>query len=552
MDASINRVTGWSWPEWLHFWGLSKIARGKLLLAYGLVVLILVVMVNSEVVRSGALDPSDRYREARNLARIVDGVLRHEALQAQNGDDEAIVKGMALNLLRSIEIDQGHLWIADLSDKTFLYHPLRKDVEGQSLSTLRDINGKPVYQDLLASDTPGSSFTKIHMPDADDPNGASGDHYVETIAFAPFHWVVGINLRAVDGVYSPADFLIKYVLLFVLFAALVLLPFALYRARVRRVAAGVIEAFRCLTYARPLPRLYLPETKDEMGEIVEAYNLLLESDALVENNFNRIQSARQNPVVRKIINMTHEVDIMSSKLLDIGNYFSKLDFSGFQSTIAQVTSQVEQLDRCTSEFGEIISRLSFHNKKEFMRISNANQNERGDHEALATVRTHLHALHKLVHVARSFGVRVELDSVAVNLEMSGKNQRRAREALKTMSEGMRQIGADTSRELEASLPAMDKINDSIKRYRELEERSEAVLHARLQGMHRARTKVNEISAIVAELERSLQQLQHHASEIALNPFRASVAAFTRDALALGQRSERARNDIKRTLLFGKR
>lgn len=143
----------------------------------------------------------ERKRETlRAVVGAAHSLLAHHAAAVAPGGDTAAAQQRALLALRSLRYGDGgkdYLWIMD-GGLRMVMHPYRQDLEGQSVATFEDTQGKRVFvesKNLTAAQ--GEGYVEYFWQWQDDPERIEPKlSFVR--AFAPWDWIVGTGLYLDD------------------------------------------------------------------------------------------------------------------------------------------------------------------------------------------------------------------------------------------------------------------------------------------------------------------------------------------------------------------
>jgi PAS domain S-box-containing protein len=190
----MDQLEGSSRDSWLR-------AVGVILLPPALALAVFAAAVVTAIVPATERALLDRKRETlRAVVGAAHSLLARHAEAAQRDGDPAAARQRALQDLRTLRYgDSGkdYLWIMD-GGLRMVMHPYRQDLEGQSVATFEDTQGKRVFAECKKlADAQGEGYVEYFWQWQDDP-GRIEPKLSFIRAFAPWDWIVGTGLYLDD------------------------------------------------------------------------------------------------------------------------------------------------------------------------------------------------------------------------------------------------------------------------------------------------------------------------------------------------------------------
>ncbi len=142
-----------------------------------------------------ALIMNERQSAVRQAVEAAHGVVAHFHAQVAQGkltDDEA--KKAALAAIRSLRYSGNeYFWVNDMTP-VMVMHPMKPELEGQSLTASKDLSGKPLFVAMVdIVKASGAGYLPYMWPKPGSQEPVPKVSYVK--GFAPWGWIVG------SGVY---------------------------------------------------------------------------------------------------------------------------------------------------------------------------------------------------------------------------------------------------------------------------------------------------------------------------------------------------------------
>lgn len=140
----------------------------------------------------------DRQEKVRNLVEVAHGVIaQHEKAVSEGKMTLEVAQASALSVLRNMRYDTvEYFWVNDMVPKV-LMHAAKPALEGQNMSTLKDPNGKLLFNEFVAVvKRDGKGFVDYYWPKAGEQDPVAKISYV--MGFAPWGWIVGSGIYLDD------------------------------------------------------------------------------------------------------------------------------------------------------------------------------------------------------------------------------------------------------------------------------------------------------------------------------------------------------------------
>ena len=172
--------------------------RGKLVSLSAATVAALVLLFAVSLNNEKAQLLKDRQEKIRNLVEVAHATLGHFEKEAREGRmsvDEA--KKAAMNTIRSLRYDKvEYFWINDFTPTT-LMHPIKPELEGKSMSEVKDPTGKVLFVEFVnVVKASGAGFVDYLWPKPGSEKPVQKLSYVK--GFEPWGWIVGSGIYVDD------------------------------------------------------------------------------------------------------------------------------------------------------------------------------------------------------------------------------------------------------------------------------------------------------------------------------------------------------------------
>jgi len=170
----------------------------RLLILAAIALLALSVVAAGSIRALSASLTKERRASVERLVQTAHATLAHyQGLAAQGAMDDAAARKAALETLRALRFGEGdYFWVHDENLKMVM-HPIKPELEGRDLSTLKDSDGKLLFVEMnRVVDAQGSGFVDYTWPKPGEDAPQPKISFVE--AFKPWGWVVGTGVYASD------------------------------------------------------------------------------------------------------------------------------------------------------------------------------------------------------------------------------------------------------------------------------------------------------------------------------------------------------------------
>jgi methyl-accepting chemotaxis protein len=180
----------------------------------------------------------DRQEKVRSLVEAAVGVVAFYETEARAGKlPLEVAQTAALATVRMMRYDNSeYFWINDLSPR-ILMHPVKPELDGQDMSTLKDPNGKLLFNEFVAVvKKDGKGFVDYYWPKPGAQDPVAKISYVA--GFAPWGWIIGSGIYLDDVNRIFRDEAMKFLLWGLIVASIIALPLILLRANLLRLLGG--------------------------------------------------------------------------------------------------------------------------------------------------------------------------------------------------------------------------------------------------------------------------------------------------------------------------
>jgi methyl-accepting chemotaxis protein len=201
-------------------------------------ILALIVLFVGVLYTERSLLLADRQEKVRNLVEVAHGVIaQHEKAVAEGKMPLETAQASALAVLRNMRYDTvEYFWVNDMAPKV-LMHAAKPELEGKDMATLKDPNGKFLFNEFVAVvKKDGKGFVDYYWPKAGAQDPVAKISYV--MGFAPWGWIVGSGIYLDDVNKIFREEAIKFLLWGLIIAAVVAIPLVLMRRNLLRLLGG--------------------------------------------------------------------------------------------------------------------------------------------------------------------------------------------------------------------------------------------------------------------------------------------------------------------------
>jgi PAS domain S-box-containing protein len=136
--------------------------------------------------------------ELRHMTELALGIVKEEyAAVQQSGVAVADAQKRALARVAALRYGQDdYFWINDMQPRMVM-HPMKPELNGNDISTVKDPNGKPLFVDMVSVvKKDGSGFVPYEWPKPGFDKPQPKLSYV--VGFAPWDWVIGTGVYIDD------------------------------------------------------------------------------------------------------------------------------------------------------------------------------------------------------------------------------------------------------------------------------------------------------------------------------------------------------------------
>ncbi len=180
----------------------------------------------------------DRQEKIRSLVEAAYGVVAYYEAEARAGKlPLEAAQTAALATVRMMRYDSNeYFWINDMLPR-MLMHPIKPELDGQDISTVKDPNGKSLFNEFVAVvKKDGKGFVDYYWPKPGAQEPVAKISYVA--GFSQWGWIIGsgIYLDDVNRIFRAEAQ--KFLLWGLIVAATIALPLLLLRANLLRLLGG--------------------------------------------------------------------------------------------------------------------------------------------------------------------------------------------------------------------------------------------------------------------------------------------------------------------------
>ncbi len=201
-------------------------------------ILALVVLFAGVLYTERSLLLHDRQEKVRSLVEAASGVLAHYESQSREGKlPREVAQAAAMAAVRGMRYDSTeYFWINDMTSR-MLMHPVKPELDGKDLSTLKDPNGKLLFNAFVAVvKQDGKGFVDYYWPKPGAQEPVAKTSYVT--GFAPWGWIIGSGIYLDDVNLIFREAVLKFLLWGLIVATIVAVPLVLLRVYLLRLLGG--------------------------------------------------------------------------------------------------------------------------------------------------------------------------------------------------------------------------------------------------------------------------------------------------------------------------
>lgn len=279
----------------MNFFGNLSIAKRLYLLnivaAVGLVILSAITIYQTSV------DLKDQKNsELKHLTESAIALTAGYHARAKAGKlTEAQAKAAAMKAISALRYEgDEYFWINDMTPRMVM-HPIKPALDGKDLSTLKDPNGKELFNEFVKVVWANGAGLVSYMwpkPGSEDPV-----HKISYVAgFAPWGWIIGTGVYTdkLDGmIYERA--VVQIIIQLILQAALFLISMTVTRS-IRKPVNSLVGAMSELANGDTTIDIPAADRRDEVGEMARAVEIF--KDKAIENN-RLAEEAAQNELAQR-------------------------------------------------------------------------------------------------------------------------------------------------------------------------------------------------------------------------------------------------------------
>ena len=275
-----------------------------------------------------------------------------------DGLTEQDAKKLALEYIHNLRYgDDGYFWIKDLNLKMVM-HPISPKLNGKDLSSIKDPNGKYVFQEMVdLAKKQGAGLVEYvwKKPGIEEPQ--SKYSYIEV--FKPWGWVIGtgsylddvendVKLMKKESDEKLNDIIIQIILIVLVVSAILSFIASYMVNKVIIVPLSTLTGtVKALTRFSSADQKINIETKDEIGDLARYFNEYLESirkvvaqdQQIVEESEKAIEMVRAGFFSYKV-----ESNSKNRSTNDLKNSINEL--------IDDLDSKFTEVNKCIIEYGK--------------------------------------------------------------------------------------------------------------------------------------------------------------------------------------------------------
>ena len=275
-----------------------------------------------------------------------------------DGLTEQDAKKLAIEYIHNLRYgDDGYFWIKDLNLKMVM-HPISPKLNGKDLSSIKDPNGKYVFQEMVdLAKKQGAGLVEYvwRKPGIEEPQ--SKYSYIEV--FKPWGWVIGtgsylddvendVKLMKKESDEKLNDIIIQIILIVLVVSAILSFIASYMVNKVIIVPLSTLTGtVKALTRFSSADQKINIDTKDEIGDLARYFNEYLESirkvvaqdQQIVEESEKAIEMVRAGFFSYKV-----ESNSKNRSTNDLKNSINEL--------IDDLDSKFTEVNKCIIEYGK--------------------------------------------------------------------------------------------------------------------------------------------------------------------------------------------------------
>ncbi|MGA7803841.1 methyl-accepting chemotaxis protein [Bradyrhizobium sp.] len=286
--------------------------------------------------------------ELRHLSELAIGVVKEEYASAQGGG-VAVAEAQKRALARIGALRYGnddYFWVNDMQPRMVM-HPMKPELDGKDISTLKDPNGKALFADMVdVVKKDGSGFVPYEWPKPGFDKPQPKLSYVT--GFAPWGWVIGTgvyidDLRAQSWASSERALIAGALVLLLTLAVSIIVA-----RRITKPLRQMTTTMNALARGRLNVELAGIDRHDEVGEMAKAVEVF-KSNAIARQALEiEGRDAEARAAARRRADMRKMADDFESAVGEIVQTVSQAS-SELEASAGTLTTTAEHAREVTSQ-----------------------------------------------------------------------------------------------------------------------------------------------------------------------------------------------------------
>jgi len=497
---------------------------------------------------------SRRQQELKGLVDNAFSLMNAQYDLAKSGKiAEAQAKARALEAIGSLRYQgDNYFWVND-QHPTMVMHPVRPDLNGKDLTSIKDPNGKALFVEFVkAVENSGAGFVEYMWPKPGFDKPVEKISYVAL--FKPWGWIVGTGVYNDDIAAERNHALLAAsgtggaIMLFV--AGIAVLTARGISRRLRKLNGAMLELANG-NFDVALPDL---DRKDEIGRIAAAvgtFKVKAAEKARREADEAGIQQRRAAAEREAAMTrMAAEFELAVGSIVKAaaaGDFSKRVSLDGKTDLILNVGASINGLcDNVAKALGELAAmlaalahgdlnrRIVAEYEGEFAALkSSANTTAQRIGETISEIRR---ATHEVANAS------AELSTSTTDLSQRTEEQAAS---LEQTSASMEQMSESVKKNAESAREAAQSVNFTVA----AAERGKEVVGKAVDAMARIAGSSNKITEIIGVIDEIARQTNLLALNAAVEAARAGdvgrgFAVVASEVRSLAQRASQAAKDIK--------
>lgn len=323
--------------------------RVKLMLSVFLVVLLFFLSLNYLIVpevRSSIYQ--QKKKQVENLVDSMMGVVEYYYQLEEKGElSRVVAQQRALEVIKNSSFGEGgrdYFWVNDYHPRMVM-HPYKPELNGQDLSESTDVNGFPLFNEMVeVVQKDGQGFVEYHWQYYDQTERI--EPKISYVAgFEPWQWIIGTGLYINDVNFTVSQTRNRILIIGLIVLVISMFIFYIFSSRISRGltrATGFAEEIAQGNLKHKVPAI---RSRDELGRLINSLQIMQEN---------------LQQMIRNTINSIQEVTAASQKLASFGGEVEKItDQVG--KAIATVASgaqeQAASIDITADNIGKMIGMI---------------------------------------------------------------------------------------------------------------------------------------------------------------------------------------------------